>query len=47
MAIDTLLAGASPEVVHRLLGHASLATTQKYVDHLEWQDLVRWAFSSA
>lgn len=47
MAIETLRAGASPVVVQRLLGHASLATTQRYVDHLERADLVRWAFSPA
>lgn len=47
MAIEVLRAGASPVVVQRLLGHASLATTQRYVDHLERADLVRWAFSPA
>jgi len=47
MAIETLRAGASPVVVQKLLGHASMATTQRYVDHLERADLVRWAFSPA
>lgn len=47
MAIETLRAGAGPVIVQKLLGHASLSTTQRYVDHLERADLGRWAFSPA
>jgi integrase/recombinase XerD len=45
MAVETLRAGAGPVIVQKLLGHASLSTTQRYVDHLEREDLSRWAFS--
>jgi integrase/recombinase XerD len=45
MAIEVLRNGASPVVVQRLLGHASLSTTQRYVDHLERADLSQLAFS--
>jgi site-specific recombinase XerD len=45
MAVETLRAGAGPVIVQRLLGHTSLSTTQRYVDHLEREDLSRWAFS--
>ena len=45
MAIETLRVGASPVVVQKLLGHASLAPTTRYLDHLERQDLAKWAFS--
>jgi site-specific recombinase XerD len=47
MAIETLKAGAGPVIVQKLLGHASLSTTQRCVDHLERADLGRWAFSPA
>ena len=47
MALETLRAGASPVVVQKMLGHASLSTTQRYLDHLERADLGRWAFSPA
>ena len=47
MAVETLRAGAGPVIVQKLLGHASLSTTQRYVDHLEREDLGRWAFSPA
>jgi integrase/recombinase XerD len=47
MAIETLRAGAGPVIVQKLLGHASLSTTQRYVDHLERADLGQWAFSPA
>jgi len=47
MAIETLRGGASPVVVQRLLGHASLTTTSRYLDHLERADLSKWAFSPA
>jgi integrase/recombinase XerD len=43
MAIETLRAGAV--IVQKLLGHASLSTTHRYVDHLEREDLRKWAFS--
>jgi integrase len=45
-AVETLRAGAGPVVVQKLLGHASLSTNQRYVDHLEREDLRQWAFSS-
>ncbi len=45
MAIETLRMGASLIVVQKILGHSSLATTQRYVDHLERSDLAQWAFS--
>ena len=44
--IEMLRAGASPVVVQKILGHSSLATTSRYLDHLERQDLAEWAFSS-
>jgi site-specific recombinase XerD len=47
MAVETLRAGAGPVIVQKLLGHATLSTTQRYVDHLEREDLSQWAFSPA
>ncbi len=44
-ALDLLRRGASPVVVQKLLGHASLLTTQRYTDHLEAAELKKWAFS--
>jgi site-specific recombinase XerD len=43
--IEMLRAGASPVVVQKILGHSSLATTQRYLDHLERADRAKWAFS--
>jgi integrase/recombinase XerD len=45
--IELLRDGASPVVVQKILGHSSLATTQRYLDHLERADLAKWAFSPA
>lgn len=42
-AMAWLRDGASLPVVQRLLGHSSVATTQRYVDHLEEKELKRWA----
>jgi integrase len=47
MAVETLRADAGPVIVQKLLGHASLSTTQRDVDHLEREDLARWAFAPA
>jgi integrase/recombinase XerD len=45
MAIETLRGGASAVVVQKMLGHSTLAPTQRYLDHLERSDLAQWAFS--
>jgi integrase/recombinase XerD len=42
-ALGRLKAGASPVVVQKLMGHASIQTTQKYLDHLDLADLREWA----
>jgi integrase len=38
-AIRALRAGASPVAAQKLLGHASLSTTSRYLDHLELGEL--------
>jgi len=43
--IALLRNGASPVAVGKLLGHASIVTTQRYLDHLEAAELKRWALS--
>jgi len=43
--IALLRNGASPIAVGKLLGHASIATTQRYLDHLEAAELKRWALN--
>ena len=43
--IALLRNGASPVAVGKLLGHASIATTQRYLDHLEAAELKRWALN--
>ena len=40
-----LRGGAYLVVVERIVGHSSLSTTQRYLDHLERADLAQWAFS--
>jgi site-specific recombinase XerD len=42
-AIGRLRAGASPVIVQKMLGHSSIATTQKYLDHIESAELQKWA----
>ena len=42
-ALGRLKAGASPVIVQKLMGHASIQTTQKYLDHLDLADLREWA----
>ena len=43
MAMGLLCKGANVITVQKLLGHASVQTTQKYLDHLDWRELKRWA----
>ena len=38
-ALRQLKGGASETAISKLLGHASIATTQRYVDHLAVSDL--------
>jgi site-specific recombinase XerD len=39
MAIRSLRGGASVVAVSKVLGHASIATTKRYLDHLELGEL--------
>ncbi len=43
MAIGLLRKGASVPVVQKLLGHSSIGTTQRYLDHIEQDELRKWA----
>jgi integrase/recombinase XerD len=41
-AVGLLRRGASVITVQKILGHASVQTTQRYLDHLDYREIKRW-----